>query len=88
MEGDGGTCRVEPRRETGNTHTHTQMSTPPPAPPHAHIRTLLGDALLVHLAEDDGPVDLARVLALEEQGLGLAVDEAEDLWVPGREGGG
>jgi hypothetical protein len=28
-----------------------------------------------------GPVDLARVLALEEKGLALAVREAEDLAV-------
>jgi hypothetical protein len=30
---------------------------------------------------ESGPVDLARVLALEEKGLGLAVLEAEDLAV-------
>jgi len=41
----------------------------------------LGDTLLVHTPEENGPGDSARVLALEEQRLGLAIDEAEDFAV-------
>lgn len=41
----------------------------------------LGDTLLVLSAEEDGPCDAAGVLALEEQGLGLAILETEDLAV-------
>jgi len=40
---------------------------------------LLCDALLVHAAEDDGPGDLARVLALVRQRLALGCAEPEDL---------
>ncbi len=42
---------------------------------------LLGDALAVLAAEQDGPGDAAGVLSLQEQRLGLAVLEAEDLAV-------
>lgn len=43
--------------------------------------TNLRDTLLVHPSVQGGPGDLARVLALEEKGLGLAILEAEDLAV-------
>lgn len=43
--------------------------------------TNLRDTLLVHAPEQDSPGDSARVLALEEQRLGLAVEEPEDLGV-------
>ncbi len=42
-------------------------------------QTFFRDALLVHLAENDGPVNLARVLLLQKERLGLAVDETENL---------
>jgi len=42
----------------------------------ALLGDLLGDSLLVNPAADNGPRDLAGVLALEEQRLGLARDEA------------
>ena len=42
---------------------------------------LLGGALLVQAAEEDGPVELARVLLGQEVRLGLAVQEAERLAV-------
>ena len=45
------------------------------------VATNLRDTLLVHPSEEDRPGDLARVLALEEKGLGLAILEAEDLAV-------
>ena len=41
--------------------------------------TNLRDTLLVHPSVQGCPGDLARVLALEEEGLGLAILEAEDL---------
>ena len=50
----------------------------------ALLGNLLGDALLVHATVDDSPVNLARVQALKEVGLALAVDETEAL----REGKG
>lgn len=40
---------------------------------------LLGDSLLVHTTVHDSPGDLSGVLPLEEEGLGLGVDEPEDL---------
>lgn len=43
--------------------------------------TNLRDTLLVRPSVESGPVNLARVLALEEKGLGLSVLEAEDLAV-------
>lgn len=43
------------------------------------LGSLLADALLVHAAGEDRPGDLARVLALEEEGLALRRDEAEGL---------
>jgi hypothetical protein len=43
--------------------------------------TNLRDTLLVMPAEEDSPRDPAGVLALEEEGLGLAILEAEDLAV-------
>jgi hypothetical protein len=45
------------------------------------VATNLRDTLLVRPSVESGPVNLARVLALEEKGLGLAVLEAEDLAV-------
>lgn len=36
---------------------------------------LLSDTLLVHAAEDNSPVDLTRVLTLEEEGGSLGADE-------------
>jgi hypothetical protein len=45
----------------------------------ALLGNLLGDALLVHATVDDSPVNLARVQALQEVRLALAVDEAEAL---------
>lgn len=42
-----------------------------------------GDALLVHAAGEDGPVELARVLALSVQAGGFVVEEAVDLWAQG-----
>lgn len=42
---------------------------------------LLADALAVHAAVDLGPCKLSGVLALEEEGLLLARDKAEDLAV-------
>lgn len=44
-------------------------------------RSYLRDTLAVLAAEKDGPGDAAGVLALEEERLGLAVLEAEDLAV-------
>lgn len=41
----------------------------------------LRDTLLVLAAEENSPGDAARVLALKEQRLGLALLEAEDLGV-------
>jgi hypothetical protein len=41
----------------------------------------LGDTLAVLFAVEDGPCDAAGVLALQEERLGLAVLEAEDLAV-------
>lgn len=41
----------------------------------------LRDTLLVLAAVEDGPGDAAGVLALEEEGLGFAILEAEDLAV-------
>jgi hypothetical protein len=43
----------------------------------ALLGNLLRDTLLVHAAEKDGPGDLTGVLALQEQRLGLAIDETE-----------
>jgi hypothetical protein len=34
----------------------------------------------VHAAEENGPGDLTGVLALQEEGLGLTVDETEGLF--------
>ena len=45
------------------------------------VATNLRDTLLVRPSVESGPVNLARVLALEEKGLGLSVLEAEDLAV-------
>lgn len=42
----------------------------------ALLGDLLGDTLLVDAAVDDGPSDLARVLALKEEGFLLRGDEA------------
>jgi len=44
-------------------------------------RKYLRDTLLVLAAIERRPCDAARVLALEEEGFGLAVLEAEDLAV-------
>lgn len=54
-----------------------------PSAPGLRLRSAayLGDTLLVLSAEEDGPCDAAGVLALEEQGLGLALLETEDLAV-------
>jgi hypothetical protein len=41
----------------------------------------LRDTLLVLSSEQNGPCDTAGVLALEEEGFGLAILEAEDLAV-------
>ena len=43
---------------------------------------LLGGALLVEAAVEDGPVKLARVLLGQEVGLALAVEQAERLEAP------
>ena len=43
--------------------------------------TDFGDTLLVLAAVQGGPGYPARVLALEEEGLGLSILEAEDLAV-------
>ena len=43
--------------------------------------TDLRDTLAVLATEEDGPCDAAGVLALEEEGLGLAILETEDLAV-------
>lgn len=48
---------------------------------NAIMATNLRDALLVLPAEEDGPCNPAGVLALEEQALGLAILETEDLAV-------
>lgn len=47
--------------------------------PGALLGDLLCDALLVHATVDLGPGDLAGVLALEEERLGLGAGEAEGL---------
>lgn len=47
----------------------------------AGVETNLRDTLLVHPSVEGRPGDFARVLALEEKGLGLAILEAEDLAV-------
>lgn len=47
--------------------------------PGALLGDLLCDALLVHATVNLGPGDLAGVLALEEEGLGLGSGEAEGL---------
>lgn len=44
-------------------------------------RAYLRDSLLVLSTEENGPRDAAGVLALKEEGLGLAVLESEDLAV-------
>lgn len=43
--------------------------------------TLLGDSLLVHPAEQNGPRDSSGVLALSEERSALRGDESEDLGV-------
>ena len=43
------------------------------------LGNLLGHSLLVHTTVDNSPGDLSGVLPLEEEGLGLRVDEPEDL---------
>jgi hypothetical protein len=45
----------------------------------ALLGDFLRDSLLVHAAEENSPGDLARVLALQEERLSLAVDETERL---------
>jgi hypothetical protein len=45
------------------------------------VHSYLRDSLLVLSAEENGPGDAAGVLALEEEGLGLAILESEDLAV-------
>lgn len=45
------------------------------------VMTHLRYALLMRSSVEGGPVDLAGILALEEEGLGLAVLEAKDLAV-------
>lgn len=39
----------------------------------------LGDTLLVLSAEENGPCNATRVLALKEEGFGLSILESEDL---------
>lgn len=50
---------------------------------HSAARAFLGDflcdTLLVHPTVDLCPCDLARIFALEEEGLSFGRDEAEDL---------
>lgn len=43
------------------------------------LGNLLSHSLLVHTTVDNSPGDLSGVLPLEEEGLGLRVDEPEDL---------
>lgn len=43
------------------------------------VGSYLSDALAVLAAVENGPRNATRVLALEEQGLGFAVLEAENL---------
>lgn len=45
------------------------------------IGSYLSDTLAVLAAVEDGPGNATRVLALEEEGLGFAVLETEDLGV-------
>lgn len=45
------------------------------------VESYLSDTLAVLSAEENGPGNATRVLALEEEGLGFAVLEAEDLAV-------
>lgn len=45
------------------------------------IRSYLGDTLAVLSSEKNSPGDSAGVLSLEEEGLGLAILESEDLAV-------
>lgn len=45
------------------------------------MRAYLRDTLLVLATEENGPCNAAGVLALQEQRLGFAVLEAEDLAV-------
>lgn len=52
--------------------------------PAALLGDLLSDTLLVHATVDLGPGNLAGVLALEEEGLGLGAREAEGLNVSWR----
>jgi hypothetical protein len=47
----------------------------------ALLGDLLRDTLAVLATEENSPCDAAGVLALEEEGLGLAVLETEDLGV-------
>jgi len=44
-------------------------------------KAYLRDTLLMHTSEQNSPGDSARVLALEEQRLGFAIDETEDFAV-------
>lgn len=48
--------------------------------PASLLSNLLSNTLLVHSSVDLGPCDLSRVLSLEEEGLGLVVEEPEDLF--------
>ena len=48
---------------------------------HEFAATNLRDTLLVRPSVESGPVNLARVLALEEKRLGLSILESEDLAV-------
>lgn len=49
--------------------------------PESRGRSYLRDTLLVLSAEQDSPGNSAGVLALEEEGFGLSILEAEDLRV-------
>jgi hypothetical protein len=48
-------------------------------PGRGGTKPYLRDTLLVLSSEEDGPGDTARVLALQEQRLGFAILESEDL---------
>jgi hypothetical protein len=49
--------------------------------PESRGRSYLRDTLFVLSAEQDSPGNSAGVLALEEEGFGLSILEAEDLRV-------
>ena len=63
-------------------HIHIDTTTSQSVQAGELVMTDLRDTLLVLATVENGPSNATGVLALEEERLGLAVLEAEDLGVP------